>query len=293
MALRRSGFAATWRVAEGQDLPTRGDTWTKPAHPNTKAEPAGPGASRGGMRRALGRMFGRDTRTHDGPPSTVAARDDAIPRPRLCRLAHVAVVLTNVAQIGLMIIFLSLLLLQLNGELPGATYACIFTPLWASDAITFATGIQEVHRLRASGSMPRNVLINQLNRFKGCACVAAFKALLALRLDAVTPDLPMRVIASPYYLAAVLRLILHFCKEPVASNSRDRRAVRVALRTTPAAPHLPRPSSEYARARPPISRARLRPRVRLPLQLQRGHGVGRKVGLEPRAASGDLGCDLG
>ena len=196
------------------------------------------------MRRALRRMFGRDTRTQDGPPSTVVARDDALPRPRLCRLAHVVMVLTNVTQIGLMIIFLSLLLLRLNGDLPGATYACIFTPLWASDAITFVTGIHEMNRLRASvGGVRRNALINQLNRFKGCACVAAFKALLALRLDGVTPDLPMRVIVSPYYLAAVLRFTLHFCKEPVVSTTRDRRAARTAHPTTPTASHLPRPPS--------------------------------------------------
>ena len=65
----------------------------------------------------------------------------------------------------------------------------------------------------------RNPIINQINRFKGCLCVAIFKLLLAMRLDSSpgSPwhDLPVRVICLPYYFAAVFRFVLHFAKEPI------------------------------------------------------------------------------
>ena len=137
---------------------------------------------------------------------------------RLCRLTHLMVVMTNVMQMLFMIGFLVLLLLQLDGEL-SASWFVIFLPLWASDAITLGTGVHEMRRLSRTTGSPgaprRNAIINQLNRFKGCACVVAFKCLLALRLNGVLPDMEIRVVASPYYVAAVLRFVLHFCKTPV------------------------------------------------------------------------------
>jgi hypothetical protein len=45
--------------------------------------------------------------------------------------------------------------------------------------------------------------------------VAIFKLLLALRLNGVLPNLPIRVVGLPYYLAAILRCVLHFAKEPI------------------------------------------------------------------------------
>jgi hypothetical protein len=72
-------------------------------------------------------------------------------------------------------------------------------------------------------------VINQFNRLKGCLCVAAFKTLLCLHLDGILPSLPARVICIPYYIAAVLRLVLHFCKTPlVVALPRQSTAGRMA-----------------------------------------------------------------
>jgi len=158
-------------------------------------------------------------------------------RIRLFRLTHVVVVLTNVLQLLFMITFLVLLLLQLNEGIAVSWFA-VFAPLWTSDAITTATGIQEMRRLFAPGeSRRRNPIISQINRFKGCLCVATFKLLLALRLDGVWPDLPIRVVCVPYYFAAVLRCVLHFAKEPITPP--DGSAHRTARPGTPINPvHL-------------------------------------------------------
>lgn len=80
----------------------------------------------------------------------------------------------------------------------------------------------------------RNPIINQINRFKGCLCVATFKLLLALRLDGVLPDLPIRIVCVPYYFAAVLRCVLHFAKEPITPP--DGAAQRSARPGTPINP---------------------------------------------------------
>ena len=83
----------------------------------------------------------------------------------------------------------------------------------------------------------RNPIISQVNRFKGCLCVAAFKLLLALRLNGVLPNLPIRVVCLPYYFAAVLRCVLHFTKEPITPP--DGSAHRTARPGTPVNPvHL-------------------------------------------------------
>jgi len=158
-------------------------------------------------------------------------------RIRLFRLTHVVVVLTNVLQLLFMITFLVLLLLQLNGGI-SVSWLAVFTPLWMSDAITTITGIQEMRRLCAPGeSRRRNPIISQVNRFKGCLCVAAFKLLLALRLNGVLPNLPIRVVCLPYYFAAVLRCVLHFTKEPITPP--DGSAHRTARPGTPVNPvHL-------------------------------------------------------
>jgi hypothetical protein len=83
----------------------------------------------------------------------------------------------------------------------------------------------------------RNPIISQVNRFKGCLCVAAFKLLLALRLNGVLPNLPIRVVCLPYYFAAILRCVLHFAKEPITPP--DGSAHRTARPGTPVNPvHL-------------------------------------------------------
>jgi hypothetical protein len=158
-------------------------------------------------------------------------------RIRLFRLTHVVVVLTNVLQLLFMITFLVLLLLQLNEGI-AVSWLAVFTPLWLSDAITTVTGIQEMQRLCAPGeSRRRNPIISQVNRFKGCLCVAAFKLLLALRLNGVLPNLPIRVVCLPYYFAAILRCVLHFAKEPITPP--DGSAHRTARPGTPVNPvHL-------------------------------------------------------
>ena len=86
-------------------------------------------------------------------------------------------------------------------------------------------------------SSRRNPIISQVNRFKGCLCVAAFKLLLALRLNGVLPNLPIRVVCLPYYFAAILRCVLHFAKEPITPP--DGSAHRTARPGTPVNPvHL-------------------------------------------------------
>ena len=71
-------------------------------------------------------------------------------------------------------------------------------------------------QLLSLAACPRrlNPIISQVNRFKGCLCVAIFKLLLALRLNGVLPNLPIRVVCLPYYFAAILRCVLHFAKAP-------------------------------------------------------------------------------
>ena len=171
--------------------------------------------------------------------------------PRLSqRVAHLLVVVANALQLLLMIAFLSLLLARLDGHL-SCGYSLIFVPLWVSDAITCVTGLSETARvLRAPSDSPkRNALINQVNRLKGCVCVAAFKALVALRLDGTWPSTPVYVLCSPYYAAAVLRLALHFCKRPLEAAPR-RTACGKLLRprpgwrlptSSPSQPSLPPP----------------------------------------------------
>jgi len=138
-----------------------------------------------------------------------------------------------------MIAFLSLLLARLDGRL-SCGYSLIFVPLWVSDALTCVTGLSETARvLRAPSDSPkRNALINQVNRLKGCVCVAAFKALVALRLDGTWPSTPVYVLCSPYYAAAVLRLALHFCKRPLEAAPR-RTACGKLLRPRPGTPFNP------------------------------------------------------
>lgn len=174
-----------------------------------------------------------------GAVGEMASREEGAPpgRIRLFRLTHVVVVLTNVLQLLFMITFLVLLLLQLNKGI-SVSWLAVFTPLWMSDAITTITGIQEMRRLCAPGeSRRRNPIISQVNRFKGCLCVAAFKLLLALRLNGVLPNLPIRVVCLPYYFAAILRCVLHFAKEPITPP--DGSAHRTARPGTPVNPvHL-------------------------------------------------------
>lgn len=172
------------------------------------------------------------------PARTAAVGEPAGPgRMRLFRLTHVVVVLTNVLQLMFMITFLVLLLLQLNAGI-AVSWFVVFAPLWTSDVITTITGVQEMKRLCAPGeSRRRNPIINQINRFKGCLCVAIFKLLLALRLNGVWPNLPIRVVCLPYYFAAVFRFALHFAKEPITPP--DGTAHRTARPGTPVNPvHL-------------------------------------------------------
>ena len=67
--------------------------------------------------------------------------------------------------------------------------------------------------------------------------MAIFKLLLAMRLNGVWPDLPIRVVCLPYYFAAIFRFALHFAKEPITPP--DGTAHRTARPGTPVNPvHL-------------------------------------------------------
>lgn len=48
-------------------------------------------------------------------------------------------------------------------------------------------------------------------------CVALFKLLLAMRQEETFPRMQMTVVCVPYYVAAVLRFMLHFLKEPITA----------------------------------------------------------------------------
>jgi len=157
---------------------------------------------------------------------------------RRWRLTHLMVVMANALQLLCMITFVALLLAQLNGSLSSSWYA-IFAPLWASDAITLATGIHELVRIAHSDGPRRNACINQVNRLKGCLCVALFKVLLVQRLDGVYPDLPIRVVCSPYYVAAVLRCMLHYCKTPILPAPPDASRCQKLQRARPGTPINP------------------------------------------------------
>ena len=154
-----------------------------------------------------------------------------------CPLSHLVVVVANSTQLALMVGFLCMLLACLNAkENPAATpisWFVVFAPLWASDLITLATGLHELSRVlrvpRDAFASRRNAIIVQLNRLKGSVGVATFKFLLAMRQDGYWPTLPIVAACSPYFVAALVRLLLHVLKKPVmppdgaATNARPMR----------------------------------------------------------------------
>mmetsp|Transcript_6118 Transcript_6118/g.20106 ORF Transcript_6118/g.20106 Transcript_6118/m.20106 type:complete len:832 (-) Transcript_6118:192-2687(-) len=153
---------------------------------------------------------------HDGALAQGPLQPSLLPSlARRWRLPHLMIA-ANACQLVLMIAFLALLLARLKESFVGSWFF-VFIPLWGSDAITFVAGVIEMRRLLRADTDPttHNQRINQFNRLKGCLCVAAFKTLLCLNLDELLPSLSARLICTPYYVAAVLRLVLHFCKTPL------------------------------------------------------------------------------
>jgi hypothetical protein len=61
----------------------------------------------------------------------------------------------------------------------------------------------------------RNLVISQWDRLTYTLCAAAFTALLRLHLDDILPSLSARMLCIPYYIAALLHLLLHYCKSPL------------------------------------------------------------------------------
>jgi len=135
-----------------------------------------------------------------------------------CPLSHLLVVVANTLQLSMMVAFLCLLLVCLEGIAP-ISWFVVFAPLWVSDSVTLVTGVHEVYRVcRArpeAFTSRRNALIAQINRLKGSAGVAVFKFLLAMRQSGVWPGLTIVATCSPYFVAAALRLIMHLLKKPV------------------------------------------------------------------------------
>ena len=122
----------------------------------------------------------------------------------------------------MMVGFLCMLLVCLNQAEAGVkhmSWFVVFSPLWLSDLITVSTGASEL--LRVCRARPeaftsrRNAMIAQVNRLKGSFGVATFKFLLAMRQDGYWPYLPVVGVCSPYFVAAGLRLLLHWMKKPV------------------------------------------------------------------------------
>jgi hypothetical protein len=68
--------------------------------------------------------------------------------------------------------------------------------------------------LPAPGPNRRTLVLNQLDRLSCALCGSTFKALLCLHLDIILP-LQARLICFPYYIAAILRLLLHCSKPPL------------------------------------------------------------------------------
>lgn len=138
--------------------------------------------------------------------------------PHASRLAHGLIIATNVLQLLLILLFLVLMLLRLDGA--PLMWAAVFAPLWASDFVTVVTSAHEIGRLiRPPTPEPvrRNLLITQLNRAKGTLCTAIFKYLVVRRLSDPTDQTPARIICMPFVVCAVIRLVLHSLKEKVPS----------------------------------------------------------------------------
>ena len=80
-------------------------------------------------------------------------------------------------------------------------------------------------------------MIAQINRLKGSLCVTAFKILLALREDGALSSISVLVVCSPYFVAAALRLALHFAKCPIApADGSPGRALRPGTPFNPVHP---------------------------------------------------------
>ena len=100
-----------------------------------------------------------------------------------CPLSHLLVVVANTLQLAMMVAFLCLLLLCMEGA--PISWFVVFAPLWVSDSITLVNSAHEFYRVwRArpeAFTSQRNALIAQVNRLKGSVGVATFKFLLAMR----------------------------------------------------------------------------------------------------------------
>ena len=109
-----------------------------------------------------------------------------------CPLAHLLVVVANTLQLAMMVAFLSLLLVCLNGDV-AISWFSVFSPLWLSDSITLVNSAHEfwrVWRMQPEAfTSRRNALIAQVNRLKGSVGVATFKFLLAMRQDGYWPHM--------------------------------------------------------------------------------------------------------
>jgi len=158
---------------------------------------------------------------------------------RRIRFTHMLVV-ANALHLLLMITFIALLLARMDGAF-SCSYFVVMLPLWMSDVITLLTGAYEMRRaLRSRTETPsRNQTINLINRLKGCLCVAAFKALLCIRLDGISAALAARLICMPYYVAALLRLVLHLIKTPLPGSLPRRTACGRLFQPRPGAPINP------------------------------------------------------
>ena len=157
---------------------------------------------------------------------TAAAAADAEPQPRrglrgctlCCPLAHLLVVVANTLQLAMMVAFLSMLLVCLNGDV-SISWFSVFSPLWLSDSITLVNSAHELRRVwrmqPEAFTSRRNALIAQVNRLKGSIGVATFKFLLAMRQDGYWPQMSVVLTCTPYFVAALLRLLLHLAKKPI------------------------------------------------------------------------------
>ena len=119
-----------------------------------------------------------------------------------CPLSHLLVVVANTLQLAMMVAFLSLLLVCLDGT-ASISWFVVFAPLWVSDSITLINSAHEFYRVwRArpeAFTSKRNALIAQVNRLKGSIGVATFKFLLAMRQDGNWPHLSIVAACSPYF----------------------------------------------------------------------------------------------